>query len=281
MRHTLIYILSLMVLCSCGSSNSSSRNNQKASTIDPPRFLSSEYELSGDINLDWRSSEETNYDLYYSSESDFEIENYSVYENSGLIQDIVPPFQFKTPAPAPEYTVKLVSKKGGIVSTPTSRLFRTRHRIEGDNNELFSDALSGLTWRRCSEGQTWNNLENKCDGVALEFNDAEGRRAFSNLTDGWRVPSRENFTTFQPCYITTENPLCMLDDEQENLKQLFLGSTKRAYLDDTIFRPYVNINISLDPRINVNNFMKYGLYSANHIAELSIHAVLVKDTETN
>ncbi len=281
MRHTLIYILSLVVLCSCGSSNSSSRNNQKVSTIDPPRLLSSDYELNGDINLDWNSSEDNNYDLYYSSENDFEIENYSVYDNSGFVQDIEPPYQFKTPAPAPEYTIKLVSKKDGIVSNPTSRLFKTRYRIEGDNNELFSDALSGLTWRRCGEGQTWNNLENKCDGEALEFNDARGRMAFSNLTDGWRVPSEADFSSFRPCGTSIENPLCMLDDDQENFKKLFLGSTKRGYLDNSIFKPFVSANNSFDPRINVHIFTNFIIVSVNDIKNVSIHAVLVKDTQIN
>lgn len=48
------------------------------------------------------------------------------------------------------------------------------------------DKRTGLTWKRCSEGQTWNDSSNSCDGELTQRNWLE---ASQQVPDGWRLPN--------------------------------------------------------------------------------------------
>ena len=50
--------------------------------------------------------------------------------------------------------------------------------------ETLLDKKSGLTWARCSVGQTWNGAG--CDGRVSTFNFIEAQRQGKN---GWRLPT--------------------------------------------------------------------------------------------
>jgi len=52
-------------------------------------------------------------------------------------------------------------------------------------NNIAVDSLTGLKWRRCSEGQNWNGTN--CVGEATSF-DLFSALAHAKLKDGWRLP---------------------------------------------------------------------------------------------
>lgn len=61
----------------------------------------------------------------------------------------------------------------------------TNDRFEtlGDS---VKDKRTGLTWKRCSEGQVWSDSSNSCDGELVQRNWLE---ATQQVSDGWRLPN--------------------------------------------------------------------------------------------
>ncbi|MCP5260123.1 MAG: DUF1566 domain-containing protein [Rhodoferax sp.] len=58
----------------------------------------------------------------------------------------------------------------------------------GVPNALVIDNLTGLTWRRCSEGETWDNSANSCTGTRVDFTFEEAL-AHAKTQAGWRIPN--------------------------------------------------------------------------------------------
>lgn len=58
-----------------------------------------------------------------------------------------------------------------------------RFRIDTNNNTVV-DATTGLTWKRCVEGQTGND----CSGNPTPYAWSEAQEA-AEQSDGWRVPT--------------------------------------------------------------------------------------------
>jgi hypothetical protein len=57
--------------------------------------------------------------------------------------------------------------------------------VEGTNNAVI-DRKTGLTWRRCLEGQFWSG--SACTGSATTFNHQNALTRGNNL-NGWRLPN--------------------------------------------------------------------------------------------
>ncbi len=53
-------------------------------------------------------------------------------------------------------------------------------------NNVVNDAVSGLQWRRCLEGQTWNG--SACAGT-LNVYDHRGALVYGDTVSGWRLPN--------------------------------------------------------------------------------------------
>lgn len=77
-----------------------------------------------------------------------------------------------------------------VGSTPTNQFI-------DHNNGTLTDKKTGLMWKKCSEGQTWNTLTGGCNGKTVRYSwRAALQRAktvnnsggFANNTD-WRVPN--------------------------------------------------------------------------------------------
>jgi hypothetical protein len=49
-----------------------------------------------------------------------------------------------------------------IASTPMSQFIE-------HNDGTVTDTKTNLMWKKCSEGQLWNNLSNDCDGSSLTY----------------------------------------------------------------------------------------------------------------
>src|ERR1700730_18540041 len=82
-------------------------------------------------------------------------------------------------------------------STPTSAFT--------DNGDgTVTHTLTGLMWKRCSEGQTWNSGTSTCDGTAAPESWSQALFAgVSDLTGGhtdWRLPNRKELeSTLEAC----------------------------------------------------------------------------------
>lgn len=62
---------------------------------------------------------------------------------------------------------------------------------DGPNNTVL-DRKSGLSWRRCYEGQTWDG--SRCNGAPMEINHSAAL-VHARQTTGWRVPNIKELTT--------------------------------------------------------------------------------------
>lgn len=95
--------------------------------------------------------------------------------------------------------VRLVSR--GFQPAPP----RERFTSVGDGSKI-RDALTGLVWKRCSEGQSWNGTT--CSGTALKFADWKEAMTFFRhqyLGDGnWRLP---NFKELISLIVVRNNPM--------------------------------------------------------------------------
>lgn len=80
------------------------------------------------------------------------------------------------------------------------------YEIHGDGT--VTDTRTGLMWKRCSEGQTWDGNTNTCTGNASDYTWAEALNHALALTDAghddWRLPNRNEllslveYCTFNP-----------------------------------------------------------------------------------
>jgi hypothetical protein len=76
-----------------------------------------------------------------------------------------------------------------VASTPTSQFI-------DHNNGSLTDKKTGLVWKKCSEGQTWNTLTGGCNGKTVRYSwrgalqhaqTVNNSGGFAGSTD-WRVP---------------------------------------------------------------------------------------------
>ena len=79
--------------------------------------------------------------------------------------------------------------------TPT-----TNHLVD-NNNGTVSDPKTGLVWKKCSVGQSYNSSSNSCDGTATTFT---WQAALQQADSDWRVPNIKElssiveFSCFRP-----------------------------------------------------------------------------------
>jgi hypothetical protein len=92
---------------------------------------------------------------------------------------------------------------GGVSSAPAyARLVHIEVGTEADFTDsgdgTISDAATGLTWKKCSEGQTWDSSDNSCTGTidtytwqqALQSAVSVNAGSGENLGwDDWRLPN--------------------------------------------------------------------------------------------
>ena len=75
-----------------------------------------------------------------------------------------------------------------LLATP---VFAQPYRYSADGSEV-TDSKTGLIWRRCSEGQTWNG--STCAGTALAYTH-EQALVHAQTQDGWRLPNVKELTS--------------------------------------------------------------------------------------
>ena len=62
-----------------------------------------------------------------------------------------------------------------------------RYSFSSDGSEV-TDAQTGLIWRRCSEGQTWDLATTTCTGTVATYTH-EAALAQAKTQPGWRLPN--------------------------------------------------------------------------------------------
>lgn|GEM_PF-1767975 len=69
-------------------------------------------------------------------------------------------------------------------------------RFDDQGNGTVLDKNTGLVWKKCSEGQTYNSLSGSCDGAARQFVSNEALAFEGNINNtgyagykDWRVPN--------------------------------------------------------------------------------------------
>jgi len=62
-----------------------------------------------------------------------------------------------------------------------------RYSFSTDGSEV-TDAQTGLIWRRCSEGQTWDLATTTCTGTVTTYTH-EGALTQAKTQAGWRLPN--------------------------------------------------------------------------------------------
>ena len=84
----------------------------------------------------------------------------------------------------------LTPKAMPALDVPHTAQLSTALRFTAIGNEVF-DAKTHLIWARCNFGQTWDETNNWCSGVARRLNIGDAIRAVDEKADGWRVPTLE------------------------------------------------------------------------------------------
>jgi hypothetical protein len=84
---------------------------------------------------------------------------------------------------------RLVHSQAGEAAARTHASGKPRF-IPSDDGTEITDTMTGLVWRRCAEGMTWDNVTLACEGTALQFTWKEAlHHAGDNREGGWRMPN--------------------------------------------------------------------------------------------
>ena len=87
----------------------------------------------------------------------------------------------------------------------------TAHLVDNANGTV-SDFKTGLIWKKCSEGQTYNSGDNSCSGSATGFNWQQALQRAQDVNEGisgenlsesdWRVPNIKELASIveQECW---------------------------------------------------------------------------------
>lgn len=76
-----------------------------------------------------------------------------------------------------------------LVHGADAQAHRPRFVPSADGNEV-TDTLTGLVWRRCAAGQHWDPIDQRCDGILIQFDWPQALDyAQANRQGGWRVPN--------------------------------------------------------------------------------------------
>lgn len=196
----LIPLLAL-ALSGCGGGGGDSGGSSGGVALPiAPSNLNTKTDNTG-VTVGWLSvMGADSYNLYYSTDPDFTISNYSVYANAGLKVNATSPFKVTGLGNGPVYYFRATTVDGGQEGSPTGIVHAvTRYEITGTSGEYVKDKITGLEWQRCSLGQTWNSAANSCDGVASKFTTAQTTPMFTADADGWRVPTRDEMLSLVFC----------------------------------------------------------------------------------
>lgn len=93
---------------------------------------------------------------------------------------------------APVLTLATCTLTTAAHACPSTASGRFAIHTSGDE---VTDTHTGLTWRRCSEGQNWNTSTQSCDGTPSNMTHEQAMAHAQAQEGGWRVPSVKELQT--------------------------------------------------------------------------------------
>jgi hypothetical protein len=107
----------------------------------------------------------------------------------------------------------------GALRLVSGHVMISAYSYSSDGSEVV-DLNTGLTWRRCSEGQTWSG--STCAGTAIAFIH-EGALIHAKSQAGWRLPNIKELSSL--LNVTTVNPTIDLAVFPATYSQVYWSST--------------------------------------------------------
>jgi len=178
----------LIILTACGSEdqNEPRENTAPDYSLLPPENISG-YRVENAIHIEWDESEyATGYDVYYSTNGDFDVSDPDVWvQNTNTTEIEIPISSFKK-----NHFVIIQSTDGVVFSGSSDKeVFFTFLEVTGLEKEHIIDHLSDKEWKRCIEGQSWDQESNSCLGVANTYSIEQAANLFEEEDlEGWSLP---------------------------------------------------------------------------------------------
>lgn len=101
-------------------------------------------------------------------------------------------------------------------------------------SSTWTDSKTGLTWQRCSLGQTWNGYD--CDGEPKKYTWDEAQQASNAVGKGWRVPAASELMSLVRCNTGFQLTSSVPDRKGNN-------KTMPAYCNEGASRPTIDTSI--------------------------------------
>ncbi len=86
-----------------------------------------------------------------------------------------------------------------FAQTCNNQIIATTNHFLDNNNGTISDPITGLIWKKCSEGQYYNSTANSCDGTLFRYSWQDAFQQAQNVNTGnsgettgytnWRLPN--------------------------------------------------------------------------------------------
>lgn len=184
MRNAAVAALSALFLSACGGGSGGANPAPAVAAPANVAITGSQNE----VTLTWPATGADSYHVYYSTEPGQTPQNYSIYANAAWLRNVTSPLTISNLGAGPTYYFIVTAVKGGVESLPSRAVQAvTRYRYQGANNELVLDAFTGLQWKRCTIGQTWNQASSSCDGTPSMLNSYQAISYEGVDAEGWRM----------------------------------------------------------------------------------------------
>lgn len=205
-----VVLLLTLVLAGCGSSSGGGGDDdvsgdggdgaKNEAPQGPGKVNSLKVSHDGTaFDLDWDVQPGVEYDLYYSTEMDFEVANYASYANSGVQVGVSPPLKISLPLEE-SYFFVVIATEGAVSGEPGHFRFATnRYEVIDGNPAHVRDKITDLVWKRCMEGQTYSLSEETCVGSPSVLSNAQRDSLVSVAAGNWRLPSEGELYSLSVC----------------------------------------------------------------------------------
>ncbi len=281
----LLCILFLIQIAGCSSGGSADASAPRPpgepyeSVVHIPQQFLASANTDGTVLLQWRAERGLTYEVYSSSDPALEPENYSVYDNAGFEQNVLPPFVFNPPEKALSYTFKIIARRGASQSLPATDSAYTRFIVSHDDPSIYFDPVLNLQIKRCAQGQQYDHLTDECRSDATQFTAAQITAHMDLVGDGWRLPTTKELDGLGPCDFLATRPACVPAEMAPVIADFFIGSNLAPYFDSTVLEPlYLQIESTNALYYHVHNFPDHARAgSARYDSEaIKLHALLVR-----
>lgn len=275
----LISIPLVFILTACGGGGGG-----VSAPVDSPLI-----EVTSSVNgfqVTWSSVQTaTSYNLYSASDPELTPDNWAAMTDTSMHIDATSPFTKIVDNLFEEYFIVATAVNDGGESPASNKVsFFPRYEITGVSNQYVRDHATGLEWHRCSNGQDWNNTQNRCDG---EVKRQSATNNSSDAPSGWRLPSVNEAMSIAYCDsrdpkvfpgTTGSSPACRFSSAPVVVTSVFTDiSIVSAYQTSDLFTP----TYDSQPYVKTIAYKEggYGISVPYNNPGVSIAALWVRDFE--